>query len=94
MSAIDRQRLNTLLGASALAGVLPRASVAQQKPIRIRLPLSSTGGFAAADKSALMAGGIWRRKANEAGGLLGRPVEFITYGDQSSPSTGALRAGP
>src|ERR671910_1475687 len=29
---------------------------------------------------------IWREDVNAKGGLLGRPVEFIVYDDQSTPS--------
>jgi hypothetical protein len=30
---------------------------------------------------------IWREDINAKGGLLGRPVEFVVYDDQSNPST-------
>src|SRR5918995_7465975 len=29
---------------------------------------------------------LWREDVNAKGGLLGRPVEFISYDDQSTPS--------
>jgi branched-chain amino acid transport system substrate-binding protein len=29
---------------------------------------------------------IWREDVNRAGGLLGRPVEFVYYDDQSKPA--------
>lgn len=86
MSIINRRQLNAALSASVLAGALPKTATAQQQPTRIGMSMSSTGSLAAAGKSALVAGEIWRRRVNEAGGLLGRPVEFVTYDDQSSPS--------
>ena len=56
-------------------------------PIRIGLGMAQTGPLAANGKSALIAMDIWKDDINAKGGLLGRPVEFVIYDDQSQPST-------
>src|SRR3712207_9165316 len=49
--------------------------------------MALTGGLAANGKAALLAMEIWRDDVNKAGGLLGRPVEFVYYDDQTKPAT-------
>ena len=58
-----------------------------QEPIRIGFSMALTGGLAGAGKPALIAMEIWRDDINEAGGLLGRPVEFVYYDDQTQSAT-------
>ena len=58
-----------------------------QEPIRIGFSMALTGGLAGAGKPALIGMEIWRDDVNEAGGLLGRPVEFVYYDDQTQPAT-------
>ena len=48
--------------------------------------MALTGGLAGAGKPALIAMEIWRDDVNAAGGLLGRPVEFVYYDDQTQPA--------
>src|SRR5580658_1126865 len=72
-----------VLGAAALLGLPVRAA----DPIRIGFSMAQTGPLAANGKSALLAMEIWRDDINAKGGLLGRPVEFVDYDDQSNPST-------
>ena len=69
--------------AVVLAGLPARAA----DPIRIGFGMAQTGPLAANGKSALLAMNIWRDDINAKGGLLGRPVEFVVYDDQSNPST-------
>jgi branched-chain amino acid transport system substrate-binding protein len=77
-----------LLAAAALAlAVLPAAANDDVKPIRIGFSMSLTGGVAVNGKQLLLALEIWRDDVNAKGGLLGRPVEFVYYDDQSSPAT-------
>ncbi|HTQ34081.1 MAG TPA: amino acid ABC transporter substrate-binding protein [Stellaceae bacterium] len=71
------------LGAAAMVGLPARAA----EPIRIGFSMAQTGPLAANGKSALLAMQIWRDDTNAKGGLLGRQVDFITYDDQSNPST-------
>jgi branched-chain amino acid transport system substrate-binding protein len=88
-------RRKVLRGAAITAGALAMTAAAaswsdgvraQQDPIRIGFSMALTGGLAGAGKPALMAMEIWRDDVNAAGGLLGRPVEFVYYDDQTQPA--------
>ena len=71
-----------------LAAAVPMAPSARAAdPIKIGFGMAQTGPLAANGKSALLAMQIWRDDINAKGGLLGRPVEFVVYDDQSNPST-------
>src|SRR5437879_8259024 len=73
-------------GTLALAGAgvfVARAA----DPIKIGLGMALTGGLSANGKPALMAIQIWKDDVNKKGGLLGRPVELISYDDQTNPAT-------
>lgn len=71
----------TAILATAVTGVSQAAD-----PIKIGFSMSLTGGLASGGKAALLAYEIWREDINAKGGLLGRPVEFVHYDDQSNPS--------
>jgi branched-chain amino acid transport system substrate-binding protein len=71
----------TAILATAMSGVSQAAD-----PIKIGFSMSLTGGLASGGKAALLAYEIWREDVNAKGGLLGRPVEFVHYDDQSNPS--------
>lgn len=87
MKSIDRRTFGNLMGGSLLAGALTSGGQAQgEPPLRIGFAMSVTGPLAAAGKSANLATEIWKEKVNSQGGLLGRPVEIITYDDQSNPA--------
>jgi branched-chain amino acid transport system substrate-binding protein len=82
----------TRLGAWLLAAVgfalSPAAASAQSgNPIKIGYGISQTGGLAPLGKSALLGQQIWEENVNAKGGLLGRPVKFVYYDDQSNPAT-------
>ena len=62
------------------------ARAQQGEPIRIGFSMALTGGLAGAGKPALIAMEIWRDDINAKGGLLGRPVEFVYYDDQTQPA--------
>ncbi|HJU18160.1 MAG TPA: amino acid ABC transporter substrate-binding protein [Stellaceae bacterium] len=84
------KRLLTFLGAPLLAAAiiaLAAPAPAAEPPIRIGFGLALTGSLAANGKMALLGMQIWRDDINKKGGLLGRPVEFVTYDDQSNPAT-------
>jgi branched-chain amino acid transport system substrate-binding protein len=68
--------LSFTLGAPAQSG----------NPIKVGAGLALTGGGAPAGKMLLAAIEIWRDDVNAKGGLLGRPVEVVSYDDQSTPS--------
>ncbi len=78
--------VGALLGALALAGTEP-ARIEAAAPIRIGFGMALTGGLAANGKAALLAMQIWKDDVNKKGGILGRPVEFIYYDDQTNPAT-------
>ena len=50
------------------------------------MTMALTGGVAPIGKQVLAALQIWRDDVNAKGGLLGRPVEFVVYDDQSNPA--------
>jgi branched-chain amino acid transport system substrate-binding protein len=75
-----------LIAALLLAVVYVPVSQAAA-PIRIGFGMALTGGLAANGKAALLAMEIWRDEVNKSGGLLGRPVEFVYYDDQTKPAS-------
>jgi branched-chain amino acid transport system substrate-binding protein len=75
-----------LIGTLALSGSQP-AVIQAATPIRIGFGMALTGGLAANGKAALLAMQIWRDDVNKKGGILGRPVEFVYYDDQTNPAT-------
>ncbi|MGA7325643.1 MAG: amino acid ABC transporter substrate-binding protein [Rhodomicrobium sp.] len=74
---------------AAAAGVMTiTGALAEEKePIKIGFSMALTGPLAPNGKQALLGMKIWEEETNAAGGLLGRPVKFIYYDDQSNPST-------
>jgi branched-chain amino acid transport system substrate-binding protein len=76
----------TLLKASAGSFVLLASPVRSATPLKIGFAMSLTGPNAGAGKMFLLAREVWRDDINAKGGLLGRPVEFVYYDDQSNPS--------
>jgi branched-chain amino acid transport system substrate-binding protein len=56
------------------------------EPLKIGFAMSLTGPNAGAGKMFLLARKIWRDDVNAKGGLIGRPIEFVYYDDQSNPS--------
>jgi branched-chain amino acid transport system substrate-binding protein len=75
------------IAALVIAAFPAAAADDSAKPIRIGFSLSLTGGVAVNGKQVLLALEIWRDEVNAKGGLLGRPVEFVHYDDQSNPNT-------
>src|SRR4051794_1546983 len=76
-----------LLKSATAAGLALAASPAfAAEPIRIGFAMSLTGPNAGAGKMFLVGREIWRDEVNANGGLLGRPVQFVYYDDQSNPS--------
>jgi branched-chain amino acid transport system substrate-binding protein len=63
------------------------ASAQAADPLKIGFGMSMTGPLAGNGKAALLAMEIWRDDVNAKGGLLGRQIEFVTYDDQTNPST-------
>src|SRR5579883_1072070 len=55
-------------------------------PIKIGFSLPQTGGLASIGLQALLTMQIWMDDVNAKGGVLGRPVQLVTYDDQSNPA--------
>ncbi|HEV2546037.1 MAG TPA: amino acid ABC transporter substrate-binding protein [Stellaceae bacterium] len=79
-------RRQILSGATAGAVSLMLRPALAADPITIGFAMSLTGSNAGAGKMMLLGLEIWKDEINAKGGLLGRPVEFIHYDDQSNPS--------
>ena len=75
-----------LLKASAASAAQFAVPVFAATPLKIGFAMSLTGPNAGAGKMFLLAREVWRDDINAKGGLLGRPVEFVYYDDQSNPS--------
>ena len=76
------------VGAAAVATALFATQPAQaqdKKPIKIGFSMSLTGFLSPVGKQGLLGMEIWKDQVNKAGGLLGRPVQFVYYDDKSSP---------
>src|SRR5205814_8787004 len=82
--SLSRRQLLKSATAAGLALAAPAAFAAD--PVRIGFGMSLTGPHAGAGKMFLVGREIWREEVNAKGGLLGRPVEFVYYDDQSNPS--------
>lgn len=65
------------------------ASAQANKPVVIGGSLEFTGQFARMGDEEHRALELWRDDVNKRGGLLGHPVEFKIYDDQSDPTTSA-----
>lgn len=87
----ELKRWMVTLGASALLGMAVVSGVTAQdrKPIIIGGSLGLTGQFARMGEETGRAFEIWKEEVNARGGILGRPVEFKVYDDQSDPTTSA-----
>ena len=77
---------------AAVAGTLGGIVAAHSRiawaadPIKIGFSIPQSGGLAAIGKQALLTMQIWADDVNAKGGIIGRPVQLVTYDDQSSPA--------
>lgn len=83
-------RRHLIAGAVLAASIGLGGGAAQAAdPVKIGFSIAKTGLFADAAPSQLNAYELWREQVNAAGGLdvagTRRPVEFISYDDQSNP---------
>ncbi|HWW82767.1 MAG TPA: ABC transporter substrate-binding protein [Vicinamibacterales bacterium] len=58
----------------------------EQSPVRIGCCLSLSGALASNGKTAPLTHQIWRENVNKNGTLLGRRVDLVCCGDQTTPS--------
>jgi branched-chain amino acid transport system substrate-binding protein len=75
-----------LAGTSALSASAMLRPAFAADPIKIGFAISLTGPNAPAGKMFLVAREVWKDEVNQKGGILGRPVQFVHYDDQSNPS--------
>ena len=68
-----------------LAGAVPAPA---QSPLRIGASLSLTGTYAKPGLYGREGYALCQKHLNEGAGVLGRPIEFVTYDDRSDPQTG------
>lgn len=71
---------------AAVVFLLVSSAARAADPVRIGFSMALTGGLAGNGKQVLAGFEIWREDVNARGGLLGRPVEFVYYDDQSNPA--------
>src|SRR5207302_7946085 len=87
-----QKRMNSIGRRSALAGMVGTVAVTQSRlawaadPIKIGFSIPQSGGLAALGRQALLTMEIWANDVNAKGGMLGRPVQLVTYDDQSNPA--------
>jgi ABC-type branched-subunit amino acid transport system substrate-binding protein len=74
-----------LLALVLLIAAVPGTTAQDKKPIVVGSTLSLTGSFAATAIIHKIAGEAFVTQLNENGGLLGRPVEWKLYDDESKP---------
>lgn len=84
IEVMQRARFAALALSAALSLLACEASAAD--PIKLGFSMSLTGSLANTGRVALAAQKLWESDVNEAGGLLGRPVQLVYYDDQSSPA--------
>jgi branched-chain amino acid transport system substrate-binding protein len=75
-----------MLAASAACLALMHLPARSAEPVKIGFGMSLSGPNAGAGKMFLVGREIWKDEVNAKGGLLGRPVQFVYYDDQSNPS--------
>ena len=85
MTLRHRGFLSALAGLIVLALVAPAGAAPSGQPIRIGGTLSMTGPLAATSLIHQIVGEIYVEQLNKKNGLLGRPVEWVLYDDQSKP---------
>src|SRR5262245_55907190 len=78
------RRLIVATGAACLT--LMHVPARGAEPIKIGFGMSLSGPNAGGGKMFLVGREIWKDEVNAKGGLLGRPVQFVHYDDQSNPS--------
>ncbi len=83
-----------ILLALIVAGVVPATRAATPPlqaqpagPVRIGASVSFTGVYDQAGQELRNGYLLWMEEVNAAGGILGRPIEFVIYDDASDPET-------
>jgi len=77
----------TLAAAWLALFAAPPAQAAAEEPIRVGCSITQTGPYSPPAVFELQGYQLAAEEINKAGGLLGRPVEIVSYDDQGNPST-------
>ena len=77
------KKVGTLLTSALLLHLVGCGQQAQE-PLRIGATMSQTGAYQTQGQAARNGYLLCEQDLNAAGGLLGRPVEFVVYDDESS----------
>ena len=85
MTLRHRGFLSATAGLTVLALVASAGAAPSGQPIRIGGTLSMTGPLSATSLIHQIVGEIYVEQLNKKNGLLGRPVEWVLYDDQSKP---------
>jgi len=88
INAAGRRRFGSLLllFAAVILSFSAWGPARAATPIKIGFGMAMTGALAGNGKAALIAMEMWKEDVNAKGGLLGRPVEFVYYDDQTNPA--------
>ena len=83
--ATRRAVLGGIAGTAALAAAYPLRAATSGDPVRIGSTLALTGPLAQTSLINQAVGEVYVELLNKKNGLLGRPVEWVLYDDQSKP---------
>src|SRR5438105_8487160 len=84
IDSVSRRQILKAAAAGAATMIIAPGFAAD--PIKIGFGMSLTGPNAGAGKVMAVGLEIWKEEINAMGGLLGRPVQYFSYDDQSNPS--------
>ncbi|MBM0204695.1 amino acid ABC transporter substrate-binding protein [Micromonospora sp. STR1s_5] len=88
----DLSRRSVLGSAAALATTFAIGRAKAADAIKFGASLSLTGRFSDSAKYVQEGYLLWAEQVNAKGGIKGRPVEVVTYDDESKPDTGRVLA--
>ncbi|MFC3124210.1 ABC transporter substrate-binding protein [Pseudoroseomonas globiformis] len=89
--AVTRRNVLVLSGAGAVALAAPRLARAAD-PIKVGALFPLSGGAAVQGQHVCEAIEVAAAMVNDAGGVLGRPVQILRRDDESTPAVGVSRA--
>jgi len=92
---LTRRNMLELTAGAGLAiagqGLLPRRAAAADA-IKVGAPFNVTGGLSSLDAPALNGAKLKAKEINDAGGVLGRPIELVVYDTKTDPTVIAASA--
>jgi branched-chain amino acid transport system substrate-binding protein len=85
-------RWNAAVAVAAVIGIGLGTRAEAADPIKLGAALSLTGRFSDSAKYVQEGYQLWADETNKNGGINGRPVQIVTYDDESNPDTGRVLA--